>query len=205
MRILIIVIAAALLAACGNSGAAGTSGSSSSSGSTSSGSGSSGGSTGGPASGTATLTGTASFTANTVFFRWQQTADGGASRQSAQVIFSDVTASCAELTDGLNRHFTTFTVLGIEPRFDGGLVAGHYSYSEATGDPADGMDLGWFGAIQGETPPPDSYDAVSADLSSVADDAISGSFTITWSAPDGGSAPAPLQGTFSAPLCGPRP
>jgi hypothetical protein len=195
MRILIVLLAAALAMGCGSSDTAGGSSG-----------GSSGGSTGSVASGTATLTGTGAFAAQTVFFRWADPGDGGASRAYANIVFIDASATCAQVTAGLNTGFGAFRELGLQPRVaDGGLVSGHYSYSESTGAPADGMNLGWFGATQGETPLPSAYDALSADLTSVADDAISGRFEIDWSADDGGATPPPLQGTFSAPLCDPRP
>jgi len=209
MRTLAILLAAAMSSACSGSQTASSNGGSTSTTSTGGSSGSTGGSggtTGGPASGTATITGAGSFTVGTTFFRWDESADGGVSQASAQIIFADVSATCAEVTDGLNNHFSAFTIVGLAPRVeDGGLVAGHYSYSETAGDPADGLDLGWFSVVVGGPQVPEEDDSLSADLSSVTDDQIAGSFTIVWSPSDGGTVPTPLQGTFNAPLCGPHP
>jgi len=157
------------------------------------------GSTDGPASGTATLSGGSAFEVKAAFFRWGDDSDGGVKTEDATISFADVAATCAEFQEGLNLQYSTLRLLGINPRVTGGAVeVGEYDNSE---NPfADGAHyVGYFSVAQGEPALPD-LQGLHATLTAVANDAIAGSFTATWS--DGS---APLTGTFSVPLCGPRP
>lgn len=184
-----------LLAACG--------GSSTDDGSTDgagSGSSSSGGGDTGPASGTGTLSGGTAFDVKAAYFRWGDNPDGSANTESLWVSFADVPATCAEYTKGLNLIYSPLRVFGLNPRVTGGKIeVGEYDNSA---DPfADGAHYVGYAAVivPGGASFPDMQD-LHVSLTDVADDAVAGSFTATWS--DGTE---PLTGTFSVPLCGPSP
>lgn len=185
-----------LLAACDGSSTVDGSGSTGGTGAT----GGSGGTGGGPASGTATLGGGSAFEVKAAFFRWGYDADGGAKTEDAWISFADVAATCAEFEEGLNLNYSTLRLFGLNPRVTGGAVeVGEYDNSE---DPfADGAHyVGYGGVTQGGAPAFPDLQGLHATLTAVADDAIAGSFTATWS--DGSE---PLTGTFSVPLCGASP
>jgi len=160
---------------------------------------SSGGTSDGPPSGTAALSGGSAFEVKSAFFRWGFDSDGGVKTEDASISFADVAATCAEFKEGLNLNYSTLRILGLNPRVTGGaLEVGEYDKSE---DPfADGAHyIGYISVTQGEPALP-QLQGLHATLTAVANDAIAGSFTATWS-----DSSAPLTGTFSVPLCGPSP
>lgn len=175
-----------LLAACGGSSTDDSSGSSSS------------GANDGPASGTATLSGSPAFEVKSAFFRWGNGSED-VTTEDASISFADVAATCAEFKEGLNLQYPTVRIFSLNPRVTGGaLEVGEYDNSE---DPfADGAHyVGYISVNPGGQALPD-LQGLHATLTAVANDAIAGSFTATWS--DGSD---PLTGTFSVPLCGPSP
>ena len=186
-----------LLAACNGSSTDDGSGSTDGNGSTSS---SSGGASDGPASGTATLSGGSAFDVKAAFFRWDSDANGGVSTEDAEIAFADVAATCAEFKEGLNLHYPTVRVFVLNPRVTGGaLEVGEYDNSESPF--ADGAHyVGYISVVQGGGPSFPDMQGLHATLTDVANDAIAGSFTATWS-----EGSPPLTGTFSVPLCGPSP
>jgi hypothetical protein len=157
---------------------------------------SSGGTGHGPASGTATLSGGSAFDVKGAFFRWGDESDGVVKTEHAWISFADVAATCAEFKEGLNLLYPNVRIFALNPRVTGGaLEVGEYDKSE---DPfADGAHyVGYASVTQGGQGLPDMQ-GLHVTLAAVANDAIAGSFTATWS--DGS---APLTGTFSVPLCG---
>ena len=183
-----------LLAAC--DGSSTTDGSGSTDGVASSSS-SGGASDDGPPSGTATLSGGSAFEVKAAFFRWNADGNGGVNTEDAEIAFADVAATCAEFKEGLNLIYPTVRVFVLNPRVTGGaLEVGEYDNSE---NPfTDGAHyVGYISVVQGGGPGLPDMQGLHATLTAVANDAIAGSFTATWS--DGSE---PLTGTFSVPLCG---
>jgi len=180
-----------LLAACDGSGATDGSGSTEGVGASSS---SGGASDDGPASGTATLSGGSAFEVKAAFFRWDEDGSGGVNTEDAEIAFADVAATCAEFKEGLNLLYPNVRVFVLNPRVTGGAVeVGEYDNSESPF--TDGAHYVGYASVAKEALP--DMQGLHATLTAVANDAIAGSFTATWS--DGSE---PLTGTFSVPLCG---